>query len=206
MTIRTKRVAGIGLLLVAALGLAACDDNPSEQQKQYEKVNDNASKRQAYQPHNDVEFNNYNEAQKLYDNPNTIQWCTATWSNGSAPLFTVPIKGKLTSSSTSYFATGVGGAGGGSGWTYETEKRSVDGMFHGNPPAYRYGFTPGGVYIDFSGMEVMCTTQPMKFQRQDTKITYEPDPQLAEAQKQAEEALKAGKPDEAARILQGATK
>ncbi|KMV15958.1 hypothetical protein ACT17_22990 [Mycolicibacterium conceptionense] len=199
-----KKYGAAGMVAVSALALAACESTAASNSEQYKKVEENAGKRQPYQPHNDVEFNNYNEAQKLYDNPNTIQWCTATWSNGSAPLFTVPIRGKLTSSSVSYYPNQEVRNDGSA--AYNPELRSVDGMYHGNPPAYRYGFTPAGVYVDFSGMEVMCSTQPMKFQRQDTKITYEPDPQLADAQRRAEEALKAGKPDEAQRILQEAVK
>ncbi|KXO92928.1 Uncharacterised protein (plasmid) [Tsukamurella tyrosinosolvens] len=199
-----KKYGAAGAVVLVALALASCENNAASNSEQYKKVEESAGKRQAYQPRNDVEFNNYNEAQKLYDEPNTIQWCTATWSNGSAPLFTVPIKGKLTSSSVSYYPSQE--LSNSDGRTYNPELRSVDGMYHGNPPAYRYGFTPGGVYVDFSGMEVMCSTQPMKFQRQDTKITYEPDPQLADAQRRAQEALKAGNPDEAQRILQEALK
>lgn len=46
-----------------------------------------------------TEYKNYIAAQKIYDDPSTIIWCTTTWGNASAPLVTVPIAGKLTSSS-----------------------------------------------------------------------------------------------------------
>lgn len=188
---------------VMALTVAGCDESAG-QSDGYKAVEANAKNRDAYKPSNNVEFDNYNSAQKLYDDPNTIQWCTATWSNGSAPLFTVPIRGKLTSSSVSYYPNSEVRNDGSA--SYNPELRSVDGMYHGNPPPYRYGFTPAGVYVDFSGMEVMCTTQPMKFQREDTKLTFAPDPALADANRRAQDALKNGKPDEANKILQEALK
>ncbi len=139
------------------------------------------------------DFLNYNAAQRLYASRSTIIWCTTTWGNASAPLVTVPIAGKLTSSSVSIYPSTrdrAVGDGGGAEWT--PERRSVDGMYHGSPPPYRYGFTPGGQYVDFSGMEVFCTTALSKFQRQNTKVSISIDDEAKAADAKAQAALKRG--------------
>lgn len=180
--------------IFAAVGLAACGGSGnSTQNKDQQQVNQNIAKRgHAYIPHNGVEFNNYNRAQKVYDSPDTIIWCSTTWGNPSAPIVTIPIAGKLTSSSVSYFpGTKITwGDSGDSG--VPVEQRSVDGMYHGSPPPYRYGFTPGGQYADFSQMPTLCTTALTKFQRQKTVVDVSADPAVAAVQGKAEAALHRG--------------
>ena len=186
------------MLSVAAL--AGCSADVSQTDQSYKDIDQNAQNRQPYVPQNDVEYNNYNAAQQLYDNPNTIIWCTTAWTNPSAPLVTVPIRGKLTSSSVSYYPnTRVDND---QGADYNPELRSVDGMYHGSPPPYRYGFTPGGQYVDFSNMEVFCTTSLTKFQREQTTISVTVDSTMDSAQAQAEQALANGDTQEAQRILE----
>lgn len=208
MTKFSIKKAGAALLAagVVLVGLTACEGDSAGSSDEYQEQQKAATtdRDDLYKPHNNVEYNNYNEAQKLYDDPNTIQWCTAAWSNDSAPLFTVPIKGKLTSSSVSYFPN-TEQRKGQSDATWNPELRSVDGMYHGNPPAYRYGFTPAGQYVDFSGMEVMCTTSPTKFQRESSNITFETDEALSDAQRKAEDLLKQGKGKEAQQVLEDAS-
>jgi hypothetical protein len=51
----------------------------------------------------------------------------------------------------------------------------VDGLFHPNPPGYRYGFTPGGQYVDFFNMATFCTTALTEFQRQETRVAVDYD-------------------------------
>jgi hypothetical protein len=77
-------------------------------------------------------------------------------------------------------------------------------MYHGSPPPYRYGFTPGGQYVDFSNMQVFCTTALTKFQRQNTKVSIENDPTAATADAQAQDALKRGDKAGAQKILSDA--
>lgn len=150
-----------------------------------------------------AELRNYEGAQKLYASPTTIIYCTTTWGNASAPLVTIPIAGKLTSSSVSYFPSSRAwkphdqGAG-----EYTPERRSVDGLYHGNPPPYRYGFTPGGQYVDFFNMPTLCTTALTKFQRQSTKVTIDVDAQAQAADQQAQDALAHGDKAGAQRILE----
>jgi hypothetical protein len=141
------------------------------------------------------DFSNYNFANKTFANPATIIWCTTTWGNPSAPLITVPIARKLTSSSVSFFPSSRTYTGGGSDVHEHTpERRSVDGMYHGNPPGYRYGRTPGDQYVDFFNMPTFCTTAMSKFQRQKTEVSLalQTDSTAAAATTEAEAALKRG--------------
>lgn len=147
-----------------------------------------------------TEQTNYNRSQQLYNDPSTIIWCTAFPSSPTAPIVTVPIAGKLTSSTTSAFA-GEHRQAGGDG-AVAVPSRSIDGLYHPNPPPYRYGFTPGGQYVDFFNLQTLCTTQPLKFQRQNLAIT--PDAALTNADAQAQDALKAGNAQKAQQILQQA--
>lgn len=172
--------------------LAACGAVYATNQRDdaYNQVAKKATHRAGYLPTNDVEWNNYNRAQKLYDDQSSIIWCTTTWGNASSPLVTIPIAGKLTSSSTSVFSPEH--QVGDSDTLAMAPSMSVDGLYHPNPPQYRYGFTPGGQYVDFFGMPALCTTALMKFQRQSTKVTISIDPQARAAQAAAESALRSG--------------
>lgn len=185
------------ILLVAVVFLTACGSSRSSDEK---KVNDHAKKMHPYLPKHDVEATNYNKAQQLYDTPSTIIWCSTTWGNASAPIVTVPIAGKLTSSSTTFFnpETWDGDSDG----NVALPNRSVDGLYHPNPPQYRYGFTPGGQYVDFFGMPTFCTTALTKFQRQQTKVSLAVDPKDKAADAAAQAALKRGDKQTAERILE----
>ncbi len=118
-------------------------DSPSPKKQ----VEQRAAGYRPYLPKNGVELANYNRAQQLYDSPDTIIWCSTTWGNPAAPIVTVPIAGKLTSSSTTFFqpeeAARADYAGDGHGPEPTggvVSSRSVDGLYHPNPPKYRYGF------------------------------------------------------------------
>jgi hypothetical protein len=202
--------------VVSLLALAACGKAESDRNAQLKQINHHSSQRRAYIPGRDVEFNNYNDAQKLYDSPATIVWCTTTWGNPSAPMVTLPVRSKLTSSSVSFFPTTVVRHQTNGGDSYNPELRSVDGMFHGSPPPYRYGFTPGGQYVDFFNMPTLCTTALTKFQRQQTKVSLTIDPAAQAATSRAEAALRshidpatneptAGAQRQAQSILEGAS-
>lgn len=194
---KAKRTITTFASAVAVVALfAACDGQPAPSQAQQvnqkgretvQEVNESLAPPVV---HNFTEYKNYMAAQKLADDPSTILWCTTTWGNANAPLVTVPIAGKLTSSSVSLFPstqtlldTSTGGR------LYNPELPSVDGMFHGNPPPYRFGFTPGGQYAEFLGMPAFCTTALTKFQRQSTNVTVTIDASMVAAQKAAEKAL-----------------
>lgn len=181
-----KKIAAVALVSVTALSMASCED--TVQKERLKEVTSNSVNRDAYIPQNDVEFNNYNKAQELFDNPATIIWCSAFPSTPSAPIITVPIAGKLTSSSSSYFSPERLDMNSGA----VLQEKSVDGMYHGSPPPYRFGFTPGGQYVSFEGgMNVMCTTSLTQFQKDKTYIQIEED--VAHGQQAAaEEALKNG--------------
>lgn len=189
MRFKKGMIAVAGLVAGVAI-LAGCEGGDREDA--YRDVSKKAEAREPYIPKNSVEYDNYVRAQEVYDDPASILWCTTTWGNNSAPLVTVPVAGKLTSSSVSIFSnTHSDGA----------ERVSVDGMYHGSPPPYRYGFTPGGQYVDLSGMPALCTTALTKFQRQSTEVNSTVDPSMVSAQARAEAELKKGNPDKASEIL-----
>lgn len=203
-----KKVLGVVIAALAVVGLSACEEGtPAPKTERQQVEEQKAARADVYIPKNNVEFNNYNKAQMLYDNPSSIIWCTTTWGNASAPLVTVPVAGKLTSSSVSYFPNqetkrvDLGEFDG----DILVEAQSVDGMYHGSPGPYRYGFTPGGQYVDFTGMPTFCTTALTEFQRQSTEVSISNDDVSASIQEQAETALQSGDADEAQRLLEQIT-
>lgn len=195
---KTRRTVIATLILVVGvvLTLSACGGKKHNNAKtnahsKAQAAVQNANREFVVPPvKNFVDYNNYYKAQELYDSPSTIIWCTTSFGTTGSPLVTVPITGKLTSSSVSLFPntqvhldTDTGGS------TYYPELTSVDGMYHGSPPPYRYGFTPGGQYVDFSGMQVLCTTALTKFQKQSTTVDVSYDPAVSAAQAQAQKDL-----------------
>jgi hypothetical protein len=83
------------------------------------------------------------------------------------------------------------------------DAKSSDGMYHGHPPAYRYGFTPGGQYVDFTDLETFCTTALTKFQREKTIVSVSNDTAAQNATSKAEAALKNGDKSGAQKALEG---
>lgn len=176
-------------------GTSSHVDAKAAQKHNQGKVDANDFNAQAVPPKivNHTDYQNFFKSQELYDNPSTILWCTFTWGNANSPMVTVPVAGKLTSSSVALnpgVQTKVGGGGDGS-WTdtYNPEVVSSDGMYHGSPPPYRYGFTPGGQYVDFFNTQTFCTTALTDFQRQKTVVQLSVDPAMQAAQAKAEAAL-----------------
>jgi hypothetical protein len=150
----------IKYISVPALGLAflcctaATEDSGCNPQADSEyAAQKQAWNHQAYVPQHDLEFDNYNRRQKMTDDPTQIIWCTAYFTNPSAKPITFPIKGKLTSGSKRPFPDDPG----------------PDGMY-GPSGDYRYGFTPGGNYVDFYGVETICTNALMIWQKQTTLV------------------------------------
>jgi hypothetical protein len=183
----------MGLLIFCAFGAPSCGSNKgdSNTQKTTKGVqNERSGFPPAYVPKNHTEFNNFNDAQELYDDPSSILWCTTTWGNPSAPMVTIPVAGKLTSSSVSYLPQDYVDTND-SFWALRPNFSS-DGMYHGSPPPYRYGFTPGHQYVDFFNMPTLCTTAMTEFQRKQTKVSLTIDAAAQQATTQAEAALKAG--------------
>lgn len=187
---RSKVLAAF-IALVVLVGLAGCKPgkpSASNSAKGQSKV---AQQNKSFKPpviKNFTEYHNYMSAQKLYDDPSSIIWCTTSFGNPSSPILTVPVAGKLTSSSVSLFPNTVQKDYQYSG-VYNPELPSVDSMYHGSPPPYRYGFTPGGQYVDFFDMPTFCTTALTSFQRASTNVTITVDPKMVSAQAAAEEAL-----------------
>ncbi len=176
------------LVIAAIVALAGCSTALQDSQR---RVWDNANRRAPYEMKNDVEFNNYSRRQQIADDPTTILWCTSAFPVTGAPLFTVPIVGKLTS-------------GGKRPYEGDPEKNiGPDGMF-GHSGEYRYGFGPDGVYSDFYSLCTYCTSEPSVWQKESTELVLKTDEALFQAQQAAREALAAGNPEEAQRILEEA--
>ena len=186
-------------VVVAALGLLALACSDSTQSSQQEQVAGKVAGRTGYVPKNNVEFNNYDQRQRIADDPTTILWCTSAFPVTGSPLFTVAVKGKLTSgnkrpwpdSQVKYQDS------------YSPELPGPDGMYGGSGD-YRYGFTPGGQYVDFYNMQTYCTTEPSVWQRQKTTVVTQTDSGLFAAQQKAQELLKQGKTAEAQAVLAAA--
>lgn len=193
-----KRAALVVLLILGATAfLTACGgDSHEARDKAKDEAKENRNRFVPYVPHNGVEGKNYNEAQEIFDNPATIIWCTAFPSNPTVKPITVPIAGKLTSSSVSAFRSDEEVQG------VALEAESVDGLYHGAPPAYRFGFTPSGQYVSFEGMQVICTTSVSEFQQE--SISIKPAAQINQATLEAEEALEAGDKAKANELLEKA--
>lgn len=159
----------------------------TQQQRDQDQVREKVEARKTFIPMNDVEFKAYNKRQARADDPTAIMWCTTAFPIPSSPIFTVPIVGKLVSGDKKPLPT-------------DNLTPGPDGMYgHSNP--YEYGFSPTDSYWDFRSMSMVCTDTPTVWQREATKIAMPNDPQLMIAHTAAREALKAGKPEEANRIL-----
>jgi hypothetical protein len=196
-----RYLIGAGVL-VLALVVPGCGDSPSEAESKANQSGESFQKEAYIPPVGNTEQRNYNEAQKLYNDPATILWCSAFPQSSTAPIITVPISGKLTSSTTTAFRPEEAINNDDSGSGAVVTRRSVDGLYHPNPPAYRFGFTPGGQLVDFFNMPTICTTQPLEFQRQSVTVQVATD--LDAASKRAEKALSAGDEKQAQAILEGA--
>jgi hypothetical protein len=197
-----KRFALIGVFLVALAAITGCgDDEPIDIAKK--KAEASGKQFDPYiPPPGNTEQRNYNEAQRIYNDPATILWCSAFPESSTAPIVTVPIAGKLTSSTTTAFRPEDVINNDSSGSGVAVTSRSVDGLYHPSPPAYRFGFTPGGQLVDFFSMPTICTTQPLEFQRQSVTVQVASD--LDAASKRAEQALRVGDEQRAQAILEGA--
>lgn len=92
-----KIIGPIALFTALALAVSAdsCGGTTPAQDAAIAKANSNV----IYNPKNNLELQNYNDRQKIADDPTTILWCTGAFPIPSSPLFTVPILGKLTSAS-----------------------------------------------------------------------------------------------------------
>lgn len=174
-------------LAAATLALAACDTPQYKAQREAEL---RAANRAAFVPQNALDFDNYDRRLRLSDDPTTIVWCSAAFPTPGAPIITVPIVGKLTSGGKRPFGTDPG----------------PDGMY-GSSGEYRYGFTPGGNMVDFTGIATFCTTEPTVWQREATTIVVAQDPGLAAASATAQRALagKIGQPNAEAAALAALT-
>lgn len=200
---KKKLATVLAIVGVGAMVLTGCTDEPSGRDDQAAKSEAKFESRTPPDVTGDAEYNNYIKAQEeIYDDPSSILWCTAAFPTAGGPVFTVPIAGKLTSSSTSYYPNYDQKFSSGGSFTWSEENQSVDGMYHGSPGPYRYGFTPGGQYVDFTNLSVFCTTSLTAFQQETLSVSaVSTSDSVTE---QAEQALRDGDPQKAQDIVDGA--
>jgi hypothetical protein len=182
----------VALVAALALTVLAAGCGQTAQEKAANRAQRKADANAFYVPQHAMEQQNYNDRQRLGDNPSTILWCTFYPPTVGQEPITVPIAGKLTSSGKRPFAddTGLG----------------PDGMY-GSSVEYRYGFDPTrAIYYDFAGMASICTNAPLVYQLNKTVIATQTATTLTSLDKAAEAALKAGDAKKAAAILHQAEK
>jgi hypothetical protein len=185
---------------VVALGVVgvATGCNGSSQSNAQQQAQSKASHHRVYIPRNDLELQNYNDRQRLADDPTTIVWCTFYPPTPGSKAFTVPIAGKLTSSGKTPFPQSAPST---DNWTQDP---GPDGMY-GQSSEYRYGFDPTrGVYYDFTTLASFCTNEPTVYQSQQTAIVVKTDATLSSLDHAAQAALKSGNAKRAAAILASA--
>lgn len=189
----------IALILVLIM-IAGCA--PAKENIQRDDMNSIAAEvqsRSVFIPVNDIEFANYNEKQRISDDPTTILWCTFFPDTVGQEPFTVPIVGKLTSSGKRPFPESQVVD---LDWvrSYNPELVQPDKMY-GASTEYRFGFTPAGFYIDFTDLHSYCTNQPTTWQRNKTTLVMEPDAEWTKLNDDARKALSDGDSDKAMEIL-----
>jgi hypothetical protein len=173
----------------------------TNQQRAQQEAQERARQAEIYVPKNGVELKNYNERLRFADNPASILWCTSAFEVPGSPLFTVPVVGKLTSGDKRPYNTTRQWIGppNVSQWV-TNEVPGPDGMY-GHSVEYRYGRTPAGILVDFTNMEMFCTSEPTVWQKEATAIVNAVDQPLADAQRQAQEMLARGDEAGAAQVL-----
>jgi len=180
-----RGVAVAALFAAAAFALGGCTGDKPKSGANGESI---AKNRAPVELKNDVEGKNYARRLTLADNPASLIWCTAYPSSPSAKAFTVPIVGKLTSSTkrpTPTEQTIIDGDT--TGRTYNPELPGPDGMYGASIP-YQYGFDPAGNEHDFSlSLEMHCTSVPDIIQKETTQLAVKStmDPGELDAQVQA---------------------
>lgn len=186
---RWRRCAVLaGLALVAVAALAGCTSHKdSTKSPTGQQI---AANRAPVQLHNDVEGKNYNRRLSLADNPASLIWCTVYPTSPNAKAFTIPIVGKLTSSSKRPTPTEQTVIDTDTlGKTYNPEIPGPDGMYGASVP-YQYGFDPAGNEHDFSAaLEMHCTSVPDIIQQETTQIAVKSSTSPGQLDSQVQAAL-----------------
>lgn len=187
----SRNLIVVGMVLVVLASLAACTPNDQAAEKARE-ANQNYV---PYPVRNFIDQRNYSWRLQISDDPSMILWCTMFPPTPGTKPITVPIIGKLTSSSKRPFS--------GDPTAYVDDQ-----AMYGTSGEYRYGFGPTGMqeYYDITGMSTFCTTQPMLWQTQLTVVVQSKDNALLTASQQAHDLIAAGKLQEAQAVLDAAVK
>lgn len=194
-----RKLLSIAAMIIAVpLMAAGCFGGPSAQEQAQNAAANSANSNGFYVPKNHLEQKNYNDRQRLADDPATIIWCTFFPPTVGQEPITVPIAGKLTSSGKKPVPDS---AASDPNWTQDP---GPDGMY-GSSAEYRYGFDPTRtVYYDFTQLPSICTNAPLIWQKNKTTIAVGTDTTLSSLDKAASAALAKGNAKQAAQILRGA--
>lgn len=176
---RFVRSAAFPILVAVALAiiitiLTGCGSN-----------NPGAKQVPTYQSQNFIERQIFNHRLEISDDPSTILFCT-TYPYDEPPR-TYIIAGKLVSGTKRPDSPNNGADNGAIG----TERADAQGMYGSSVP-YRFGFTPGGVYIDFTDLATKCSTEAASTKQTSVGAVTVKNDALTESAHEAQAALKAG--------------
>lgn len=139
-----------------------------------------------YQTQHFTERQRFNQRLKLVDDPATVLFCTQY--PFDEPPSTTVIAGKLVSGTKRPEPTTYEGDNGAVG----TERPDAQGMYGPSVP-YKFGFTPGGEYVEYNeGLQVKCTTKAQIQHRTKIGSVTVSDPALTKAGEEAHTILAAG--------------
>ncbi len=177
------------LVVTVIAVIAAC--SPNDQARQH--ANQANLEYAPYAIQNFIDQRNYSWRLEMSDDPSTILWCTIFPVTPGVKPMTLPITGKLTSSGKRPFSG-------------DSTLQVDDQAMYGSSTEYRYGFGPTGKaeYYDITGMDTLCTTQPLVWQSQLTVLIQSKDNTLLAASQQAHDLLVQGRGAEAQAVLDAA--
>lgn len=180
MRTRAFKVAlGFAFLVLVVLIIAGCGSSQQDKEAQVRKEHP------AYQAHNYIERQIFNHRLEISDDPSTILFCT-TLAFDRPPKVDI-IAGKLVSGSKRpdplYNEAEHGGSG--------TETQDAQGMYGQSVP-YRFGFTPGGQYVDFTDLPTECTTEAQSTKKTNIGDVVVHNAELSTAANEAQQVLRSG--------------
>lgn len=170
----------VAVVLLAATALVACgSSSPKPVNKPKTRYTQNYTERKIA-----------NERIAKTDDPAHVEFCTFWPPTPGAKPITVPIAGKLVSS-TKRPDDPLGYDGTDGGGLASFNRADAQGMYGSSVP-YRYGYTPGDIGWEFPADNTTCSDAPTKFQADNTLLVSATDNKLAAAQQEAQAVLREG--------------
>lgn len=170
---------GLAIAFILVVAIAGCSESENDKEAKVRKEHP------AFQAHNYIERQIFNHRLEISDDPSTVLFCT-TYPFDRPPKVNI-IAGKLVSGTKrpdpAFFEAEHGSTG--------TERQDAQGMYGASVP-YRFGFTPGGQYVDFTDLPTECTTEAQSTKQTSVGAVVVKNEELTEAAHQAQAVLRAG--------------